>query len=189
MCHCLRPHTAVRLHVTSKHCTYATMQDGTGITPSESIAARQVLPSLQQQLRKELIDGGIDPDAAALVCLQPGSHCLLNLLYACCVALPRPDKCCFFMPQLHSACRGCRTLGLHACHEEHTSSAHLSIRTGIAKQSFEDSSATDAVLCSLLLNPISFGVLSATHHACKVPKHAQCSRCSSSSMYSLAVLL
>ena len=50
------------------------MQDGTGITPSESIAARQVLPSLQQQLRKELIEGGIDPDAAALVCLQFGSH-------------------------------------------------------------------------------------------------------------------
>ncbi|KAL3161118.1 hypothetical protein ABBQ38_009495 [Trebouxia sp. C0009 RCD-2024] len=41
--------------------------DGKQIPPSESITARQVLPSLQQLLRKELLDEGIDPDAAAEV--------------------------------------------------------------------------------------------------------------------------
>lgn len=41
--------------------------DGKQIPPSESITARQVLPLLQELLRKELLDEGIDPDAAAEV--------------------------------------------------------------------------------------------------------------------------
>ena len=43
------------------------MQDGQKITPSEGIAARQMLPSLTEQLRQELLADGIDPDAAAQV--------------------------------------------------------------------------------------------------------------------------
>lgn len=40
-------------------------QDGTAITPSERIAARQVLPALEQQLHDELTAEGVDLAAAA----------------------------------------------------------------------------------------------------------------------------
>lgn len=41
------------------------VQDGQAITPSERIAARQALPSLQQQLHGELAAEGVDVQAAA----------------------------------------------------------------------------------------------------------------------------
>lgn len=41
------------------------VQDGQAITPSERIAARQALPSLQQQLHEELVAEGVDVQAAA----------------------------------------------------------------------------------------------------------------------------
>lgn len=41
------------------------MQDGQAITPSERISARQVLPSLEQQLQQELVAEGVDVQAAA----------------------------------------------------------------------------------------------------------------------------
>ena len=41
------------------------MQDGQAISPSERIAARQALPSLQQQLHEELVAEGVDVQAAA----------------------------------------------------------------------------------------------------------------------------
>lgn len=41
------------------------VQDGQAITPSERIAARQVLPSLEQQLQQELLAAGVDLQAAA----------------------------------------------------------------------------------------------------------------------------
>ena len=178
MCHGVRPHTAVRLHVTSEYCTYATMQDGTGVTPSESIAARQVLPSLQQQLRKELIEGGIDPDAAALVCLQSG---MLS-------AFPRLH----FQDQT-DAIFPCHSCTAHAELGAPWGCMHimpvLASEVGLVGRALRTSwLLMPCLFFHLFLNPIFFGLVCSTT-ACKVSEHAQPSRCSSSSMYGLTLLL
>ena len=64
---CPTPDHLLRCLLCPSYRLFPSLQDGQAIKPSERIAAVQVLPQLEAQLRGELRAEGIDPDQAAFV--------------------------------------------------------------------------------------------------------------------------